>query len=123
MKESVINSTQQSPMLSRNESVTRKLVWTCLGIVSFIFGMMMVFFYPFRHPLDEELGRSAVVIKPILMVQPVFGFWMVYQVIRHEAKPFWYLLMAASVPFSYVWYYVERYRPRKSKVLTGQAHG
>jgi hypothetical protein len=100
-------------MTSRNESATRKLVWACLGVLSFLFGMTMLFFYPFKHPLQQELGRSAVVVMPILMVQPLFGIWMLYQAIRHETKPLWYVLLAASVPFAYVWYYVERYRPRK----------
>jgi hypothetical protein len=100
-------------MVRRNESATRKVVWVCLGILSFLFGMMMVFFYPFKHPLREELGRSAVLVVPILLVQPFFGLWMLYQAIRHETKPLWYVLLAASVPFAYVWYYVERYRPRK----------
>ena len=70
-------------------------------------------FLSFKHPLQQELGRSAVVVMPILMVQPLFGLWMLYQAIRHEAKPLWYVLLAASVPFACVWYYVERYRPRK----------
>jgi hypothetical protein len=74
---------------------------------------MMVFFYPFKQPFLQELGRSAVVVMPILTVQPLFGLWMLYQAIRHEAKPWWYGLLAALVPFSYVWYCVERYRPRK----------
>lgn len=73
----------------------------------------MVFFYPFKHPFQQELGRSAVVIMPILMVQPLFGLWMLYQAIRYEAKPLWYALLVACVPFAYVWYFVERYRPRK----------
>ena len=74
---------------------------------------MMLVFYPFKHPLQQELGRSAVVIMPILMVQPLFGLWMLYQAVRYEAKPLCYVLLVACVPFAYVWYYVERYRPRK----------
>ena len=73
----------------------------------------MVFFYPFKHPLSQELGRSAVVIEPLLALQPIFALWMLYQAIRYEAKPLWYVVLGAFVPFSYVWYYVERYRPRK----------
>jgi len=76
--------------------------------------MMMLVFYPFKHPLVEELGRSAVVIMPILTVQLFFGLWMLYQAIRYEARPLWYVLLVACVPFSYVWYYFERYRPRKT---------
>jgi hypothetical protein len=100
-------------MVGRDQSAPRKLVWICLGVLSFSFGLVMLFFYPFRHPLRQELGRSAVAIEPILMLQPVFGIWMLYQAVRYEAKPLRYVLLAAFVPFSYVWYYIERYRPRK----------
>lgn len=100
-------------MVGREQSAPRKLVWTCLGVLSFLLGLMMVFFYPFKHPLQQELGRSAVVIEPILVLQPFFGIWMFYQAIRYEAKPLRYVLLAAFVPCSYVWYYVEKYRPRR----------
>jgi hypothetical protein len=66
---------------------------------------MMVSFYPFKHPLQQELGRSAVVVEPILALQPFFAIWMLYQAIRYEAKPQRYVLLAAFVPFSCVWYY------------------
>jgi hypothetical protein len=100
-------------MAGRDQSTTRDSVWFGLGVLSFSLGLMMVFFYPFKHPLQQELGRSAVVIEPLLVLQPFFGIWMLYQAIRYEAKPLRYAFLAAFVPFSYVWYYVERYRPRK----------
>jgi hypothetical protein len=84
-----------------------------LGILSFAFGLTMVFFYPFKHPFMEEIGRAAVVIMPILFLQPICGMWMLYQAIRHEAKLLPYVFLVAFVPFSYVWYYIERVRPRK----------
>jgi len=37
--------------------------------------------------------------------------WMVYQAIRYEVRPFRYCA-AALLPFTFVWYYVERYRVR-----------
>ena len=95
------------------QSMRRKVLWICLGVLSTSFGLMMVFFYPFKHPLQQELGRSAVVVEPILALQPFFGIWMLYQAIRYEAKPLRYVLLVAFVPLSCVWYYVERYRPRK----------
>jgi hypothetical protein len=74
--------------------------------------MTMVFFYPFKHPFVAEIGRAAVAVMPLLVLQPFFGIWMLYQVIRHEAKPLPYVFLVAFVPFSYVWYYIERVRPR-----------
>lgn len=90
----------------------KRLVWICLGTLSFAFGLTMVFFYPFKHPFIVEIGRAWIVIMPILLLQPVFGIWMLYQAIRYEVKPLPYVLLIAFVPFSYVWYYVERVRPR-----------
>ena len=72
----------------------------------------MVFFYPFKHPFHEELRSAAIVVEPILMLQPLCGLWMLYQAIRYEAKPLPYVFMIAFIPFSYVWYYIERFRPR-----------
>jgi hypothetical protein len=90
----------------------KRLVWICLGILSFAFGLTMVFFYPFKHPFIVEIGRAAAVIMPVLFLQPFCGIWMLYQVIRYEAKPLPYVILVAFVPFSYVWYYIERVRPR-----------
>jgi hypothetical protein len=95
------------------QSMRRKVLWICLGILSTSLVLMMVFFYPFKHPLQQELGRSAVVVEPILALPSFFTIWMLYQAIRYEANPLRYVLLAAFVPFSCVWYYVERYRPRK----------
>ena len=111
LRKSVLESAL--PMAGRDQSALRKLVWICLGVFSSSFVLMMVFFYPFKHPLQQELGRSAVVIEPILFLQPFLGIWMLYQAIRYEAKPLRYVLLIAFVPLAYVWYYVERYRPRK----------
>lgn len=97
----------------------KRLVWICLGILSFGFGLTMVFFYPFRHPFLEEIGRGAVVIMPILFLQPLCGIWMLYQVVRYEAKPLPYVFLVAFVPFSYIWYYVEKVRPRKEARTKG----
>jgi hypothetical protein len=91
----------------------KRPVWICLGILSCAFVLTMVFFYPFKHPFIEEIGRASVVVVPILFLQPICGMWMLYQAIRYEAKPLPYILLVAFVPFSYVWYYFERVRPRK----------
>jgi hypothetical protein len=82
----------------------RRLAWICLGILSFAFGLTMVFLYPFKHPFMEEIGGAGVVIMPILFLQLICGVWMLYQAIRYEAKPLPYVFLVAFVPFSYVWY-------------------
>ena len=101
------------------EYAVKRLVWICLGVLSFAFVLTMVFFYPFKHPFIEEIGRAAFVIMPILFVQPICGMWMLYQVIRNEAKPMPYILLVAFVPFSYIWYYMERVRKRRRAIAEG----
>jgi hypothetical protein len=49
------------------------------------------------------LGGSASLVGMV---------WMVYQAIRYEVRPFRYCV-AALLPFTFVWYYVERYRARQ----------
>jgi hypothetical protein len=98
---------------SHEGNLVKRLVWICLRILSFAFAVTMVFFYPFKHPLKYELGSASVVILPFLALQPFCGLWMLYQAIRHEAKPLPYFFLGAFVPFSYIWYYFERFRPRK----------
>ena len=99
--------------------LVKRLVWICLGVLSIAFGVTMVFLYPFTHPFLEELGRAAVVIMPILVLQPFGGIWMLYQAIRYEAKPLPYLFLIAFVPFSYIWYYIEKVKPRKEARTKG----
>jgi hypothetical protein len=91
----------------------KAIVWYCLAVLSVGFGLTMVFFYPFKHPLHQELGRTAVFVEPVMAIQPFCALWMVYQARRHESNPLYYLLLAAFVPFAFVWYYFERFRPRK----------
>jgi len=90
----------------------KKVAWI-LGISWVGLAVTMVFFYPFKHPLREELGSASVVIEPILMFHPFGVLWMIYQTIRYEAKPLPYVFLALFVPFAWVWYYFERVRLRK----------
>ena|ERR1700730_16346381 len=94
-------------------NLVKRPVWIILGVLSFAFAVTMVFFYPFKHPLSEELGSASVVILPLMALQLFCGLWMLYRAIRYEAKPVPYIFLAAFVPFSYIWYYFERFRPRK----------
>jgi hypothetical protein len=44
-------------------------------------------------------------------VPPVGAFWMMYMSIRHEKNPLPMILLA-FIPFTFLWYYVERVRPK-----------
>lgn len=72
--------------------------------------MFLLFFYPFKLPLNEELGAARYVVEPIFMISPFCAMWMAYRAIRYEQKPLHYVLLACFVPFAFVWYYVERVR-------------
>jgi hypothetical protein len=96
----------------------KKIAWV-LGILWVALAVTMAFFYPFKYPLHEELGRASVVIEPILMLHPFGVLWMVYQVIRHEPKPLPYLALAFFVPFAWVWYSFQRVRLRKPARTAG----
>jgi hypothetical protein len=40
------------------------------------------------------------------------AFWMIYIAIRHEKHPF-PIIALALLPYTFIWYYFERYRKRK----------
>jgi len=50
-----------------------------------------------------------LLIFVVFMIPPVGGLWMVYVSIRYEANP-WPMILLALVPYSFVWYYFDRYR-------------
>ena len=45
-------------------------------------------------------------------LHPFGALWFLYQCVRYESKPF-PLLLLALVPYSFVWYYFERFKKRK----------
>lgn len=49
------------------------------------------------------------VIFVVFMIPPIGGLWMVYVSIRYETRP-WPMILLALLPYSFVWYYFERYR-------------
>ena len=51
----------------------------------------------------------------VFAVAPVGAFWMMYQAIRYEKSPFPLIGLAMFIPFSFVWYYIESYRPDRER--------
>jgi hypothetical protein len=49
----------------------------------------------------------------LFAIPPLGAFWMMYMAIRHDKNPFPMILLA-FIPFTFVWFYLERVRPRKS---------
>jgi hypothetical protein len=91
----------------------KRALWLSAGAASIAITWAIVI-YPYGHTLnDDQLTRLIIVAAPIWVLQPFGSLWMLYQAVRHEAKPFFYVLLTLFVPFAFVWYYVERVRPGK----------
>src|SRR5215475_6195706 len=61
------------------------------------------------------MNGDADVVSLVLLggIGSLLGmFWMIYQALHYEVRPFRYCV-AALLPFTFVWYYVERYRLRE----------
>jgi len=87
-----------------------------LAVASTTTVCFLLFSYPFKLPLYEELGFARYVVEPIIIISPFCAMWMAYQAIRHEPKPLPYVVLAMFVPFAFVWYYIERVRPRSLSI-------
>jgi membrane protein implicated in regulation of membrane protease activity len=55
---------------------------------------------------------AAFSVTAFFMVAPAGTGWMLYQCIRYEEHTIPFVILAL-VPYSFVWYYFERYRKRK----------
>jgi len=64
--------------------------------------------------LSVDSGLFFVILV-IFMIPPFGGLWMVYMSIRYEKNP-WPMILLALLPYSFVWYYLERYRFLKRDV-------
>ena len=61
-------------------------------------------------PADNPIVITAIIA--LFGVPPIGSFWMMYMSIRHEKNPLPMVLLAIFIPFTFVWYYFERVRPR-----------
>lgn len=63
-------------------------------------------------------GNPVVAQLPAILAAcaALGAVWAVYQSLRYENRPGLYLLMAI-VPFSFVWYYFGRYKPRTAELM------
>jgi hypothetical protein len=83
------------------------LIW--IGLAAYLFLGFMVVFSP-------EISRSVSPLFEALAAIATFaeylGFiWMFYQAARYEIRPFRFIILN-FVPFSFIWYYFERYSKR-----------
>jgi hypothetical protein len=68
----------------------------------------------FETPPESSFHTTTLAEASFVLVSFVANigfFWMAYQAIRYEIRPFRFVLLAI-VPLSFVWYYYERYLRR-----------
>ena len=93
----------------------RNILWICLGVVLVTLGLWFIVAPPFKQPLHQELGKAAFWVEPFLMLQPFCALWMLFRAFRDEKNPLPYAAIVALVPLGWLWYYVERARPRRAR--------
>jgi hypothetical protein len=82
----------------------KTLLWGLFFVV--MSGVLFLGYQEFWRP-----GPAAVVGIAILYgVHPFGALWMAYKCLRYERRPLPLVLFALLVPFSFLWYYVERVR-------------
>lgn len=81
----------------------KKVFWPAFLALSTAFGYWAVF-NPWFHQ-----GIGAQLLIAYCGIQPLGGFWMIYMSIRLEKRPVPYIMLA-FVPYSFLWYYMERVR-------------
>jgi len=68
-----------------------------------------------RGPAPENHPAVLILLIGLFGIAPLGAFWMMYMSIRYEKKPVPMLALALLIPFTFLWYYFERVRPKKLK--------
>jgi len=92
--------------------ITRILWLVLIGALCVLWGWIVVGPWTPHNPI-------AMMLVAVLFTVPNVGaLWMMYVAIRYEPTPFLFVALA-FIPFSFVWYYFERYR--KAQHLTRES--
>jgi hypothetical protein len=83
------------------------MIW--IGVAAYLFLCFMVVVSP-------EISRSVSPLFEVLAGMATFAeyvgcIWMFYEAARYEIRPFRFIILC-FVPFSFIWYYFERYSKR-----------
>jgi len=82
------------------------LAWLLPLLSLFLFVLAPSLSQPDRSPI------LAVAFSLGIFVVDLGALWMLYQAIRYEVRPLSYCLIALF-PFTFIWYYIERYSQRR----------
>jgi hypothetical protein len=82
----------------------RAIAWVLSGFITtgVVFFLTTSSWFP-RNTISETL------VFLFFALPSIGAFWMLYVVIRKEKSPL--LIFVAFVPFGFLWYYFERFRP------------
>ncbi len=72
--------------------------------------------------LGSWFPKNTLVVTSLILLfvcAPLGALWMLYDCSRIEKAPFMYFVLA-FVPYAFVWYYLERVRPRKQGTAVPQ---
>jgi hypothetical protein len=87
---------------------TKLAIWVLFG-----FGVTGLAFWFITSPLTPKNPFIEIPIIALFGLPSVGAFWMLYNVVRHEKHPLGYILLA-FIPFTFLWYYFDRIKHRKS---------
>lgn len=88
----------------------KQLFWVLLG-----FSVTGLAFWMITMPGVRQSPPLMLLLIMVFVVPPFGSFWMMYMSIRLEAHPLKMILLA-FVPYTFVWYYFERVRPRGKRL-------
>lgn len=84
------------------------LLYVALGLVLTVSAVLLLT----RGPSPENHPVVLVILIALFGIAPLGAFWMMYMSIRCEKKPLAMLVLALLIPFTFLWYYFERVRPK-----------
>ena len=82
------------------------IAWILLGFAVAGLGFWIVT----NDSIPKNIGIDLLIIF-IFVLGPAGAFWMIHVAIRHEKHPLPMILLA-FIPYTFLWYYFERYRGR-----------
>jgi len=71
-------------------------------------------------PWVPKTALEEGLVVTFFLCGPLGALWMLYDCIRQRKTPFAYFLLA-FVPYGFIFYYLERVRPRAGKAFSGTA--
>ena len=75
--------------------------------------LMLLLFFPKLDMQDDPITSRLTIA--LFFISPAGNIWMIYDCLSHDGRWTRKIWLAFLVPFAFVWYYVERYRPRLMK--------